>query len=69
MRSNREPGADLLQPNAEERRVHAWRVTQLVRLGLDWPAAEEAAESVDWHEVARLVARGCPPDLAVEILN
>ena len=25
------------------------------------------AALVDWHEVAALVARGCPPDLALEI--
>jgi hypothetical protein len=22
---------------------------------------------VDWHEIAALVARGCPPELALEI--
>jgi hypothetical protein len=54
---------------SEERRVHAWRVNQLVKLGLARPAADAAADVVDWHEVARLVQRGCPAELAVAILN
>ncbi len=49
--------------------VHAWRVTQLARLGLAWPVAEAVADRVDWHEVAKLVQRGCPAALAVTILD
>jgi len=49
--------------------VHAWRATQLERLGLAWPVAEAVASEVDWHEVAELVRRGCPADLAVAILQ
>ncbi len=51
----------------EEPAVHAWRVKQLTRLGLAWQAAEAVADQVDWHEVAKLVDRGCPPALAVTI--
>jgi hypothetical protein len=51
----------------EEARVHAWRVEQLQRLGLQRILAEAFAERVDWHELAKLVARGCTPDLALEI--
>jgi len=29
--------------------------------------AEKFAGVVDWHEIARLVERGCPPRLALEI--
>jgi len=49
--------------------VHAWRVRQLARLGLAWPVAEAIADSVDWHEVARLVRLGCPAALAVTIVQ
>lgn len=47
--------------------VHRWRVDQLTRLGLAWPVADAVADTVDWHEVARLVGLGCPPSLAVAI--
>lgn len=49
--------------------VHAWRVTRLTRLGLSWPLAEQVADQVDWHEVERLVQRGCPATLAVAIVR
>lgn len=49
--------------------VHDWRVSQLVRLGLAWPVAEAVADTVDWHDVARLVRRGCPAALAVTIIE
>ena len=45
--------------------VHEWRVTQLKRLGNPGPLAE--AGSVDWHQIARLVQRGCFPRLAVRL--
>jgi hypothetical protein len=49
--------------------VHAWRVSQLTRLGLEWPEAEDVADRVDWHAVAKLVRRGCPVSLAVAIVE
>lgn len=49
--------------------VHAWRVSQLARLGLARPVAEAVADRVDWHDVAKLVQRGCPAALAVTILD
>jgi hypothetical protein len=49
--------------------VHDWRVSQLTRLGLAWPVAEAVADRVDWHEVAKLVQRGCPAALAVTIVD
>jgi hypothetical protein len=54
---------------AEASTVHAWRVKRLTELGLTSLAAEAVADSVDWHDVAKLVQRGCPADLAVAILN
>jgi hypothetical protein len=45
----------------DELLVHDWRVKQLKRLGIPGHLAEGAAAShVDWHEIARLVQRGCP---------
>jgi hypothetical protein len=51
----------------EERSIQAWRAAQLRRLGLSRAAAETFAGLVDWREVEALVARGCPPELALEI--
>jgi hypothetical protein len=48
--------------------VHEWRVSQLTRLGLARSVAEIVADSVDWHEIAKLVRQGCPAALAVAIV-
>ena len=54
----------------EELLVRGWRVAQLKRLGIPGPLAEGAAASrVDWHEIAKLVQRGCPPLLALSIVR
>jgi hypothetical protein len=47
--------------------VHEWRAAQLRRLGIPEPLAEAYAEHLDWHQVAKLVQRGCPPRLALRI--
>jgi hypothetical protein len=51
----------------EERSVHDWRVSQLTRLGIPAVLAEIYADRIDWHQIARLVHRGCPPRLALRI--
>ena len=48
--------------------VREWRVDRLTRLGIPWPMAEAVAGHVDWHQMAALVQRGCPPWLALRIL-
>jgi hypothetical protein len=53
----------------DELLVHEWRVRQLTRLGIPGLLAEGAASRVDWHEIARLVQRGCPPLLALRIVR
>ena len=53
----------------EGARVYAWRVEQLSGLGLSQVIASVVASFVDWHEVARLVERGCAPELALEIVR
>jgi hypothetical protein len=49
--------------------VHKWRVAQLKRLGIPGQLAEVYADRLDWHQVARLVRRGCPPLLALRIVR
>jgi hypothetical protein len=49
--------------------INAWRAEQLRRLGVPRALAERFAGLVDWHEIAALVGRGCPPDLALEIVR
>ena len=52
----------------EDARVYAWRVEQLSGLGLSHAIASVMASFVDWHQIAQLVERGCPPELALQIL-
>ena len=61
--------ADLGSTTDEEELVRAWRVEQLRRLGLPHAFAFLFADLVDWHELAALVGRGCPPLLALEIVR
>ena len=60
---------DLDERNPEELHVHEWRAEQLRRLGLPRVFADVFAGLVDWHELAALVGRGCPPMLALEIVR
>jgi hypothetical protein len=53
----------------DESLVHNWRVTQLNRLGIPRPLAEAYADHLDWHQIAHLVCRGCPPRLALRIIG
>ena len=55
--------------NAEEVLVQEWRAEQLWRLGVPRALADAFANFVDWHELAALVGRGCPPMLALEIVR
>ena len=51
----------------DDRLVREWRMARLSGLGIPWPLAQSAADHVDWHQVATLVRRGCPPRLALRI--
>lgn len=53
----------------EDRRIHAWRTERLQQLGLPAALAGAFAGLVDWHELATIVERGCPPMLALEIVR
>jgi len=58
-----------LDTSYEEALVHEWRAEQLARLGVSAEIANAVATFVDWHEVARLVALGCAPDVALDIVR
>ncbi len=60
---------DVTDVHEEELLVHAWRAEQLQRLGLHRVLAEAFADLVDWHALAELVAHGCEPELALEIVR
>ena len=47
--------------------AHNWRAARLTGLGIPGSLAEVNADHLDWHQVARLVQRGCPPRLALRI--
>ena len=49
--------------------VQAWRVSRLTHLGIPEPLAETYADRLDWHQIARLVQRGCSPLLALRVVR
>lgn len=55
--------------SSDELLVHDWQTEQLRRLGLPRALADAYAGRVDWHALARLVERGCSPELALEIVR
>jgi len=59
--------ADQQPIDREKWLVHDWRVSQLTRLVIPGSLAELYADRIDWHQIARLVQRGCPPRLALRI--
>ncbi len=63
------PAASDCALDRDEMLVHNWRVSQLTRLGIPGSLAEIYADRIDWHQVARLVQRGCPPRLALRIIR
>jgi hypothetical protein len=53
----------------DDRLVHRCRLALLTALGIPRPLAQATAGHVDWHQVATLVRRGCPPRLALRIVR
>ena len=53
----------------DDRLVHKWRLALHTALGIPSPLAQVTAGRVDWHHVATLVRRGCPPRLALRIVR
>ena len=62
--------AEVQVRESELERIERWRTGELLRAGYDPAAASELALrlDVDLHEAIDLVLRGCPPDLALQIL-
>ena len=59
-----------LEAAAQADEVVCWRFEALLRAGYDAGNALIVAghPKIDLHEAARLVERGCPPELAVRIV-
>jgi hypothetical protein len=59
-----------LRDDTEAERIERWRLQELQRAGYDRRAAAQLASRsyVDLHRAIDLLAKGCPPDLALEIL-
>lgn len=49
--------------------IHEWRAEQLRDLGMPRTLADKFADRVDWRAVAALDERGCPAELAPEIVR
>ena len=58
------------RPEIEIELVEQWRAQSLLRVGYDSESAAVLAASheVDLHYAMRLLERGCPLDLALQIL-
>jgi hypothetical protein len=54
---------------SERTLIHEWRAEQLAKLGISRIVAQAFAGLVDWHDLARLIERGCSPELALEIVR
>jgi hypothetical protein len=54
----------------ELERVERWRSEELMRAGYDPAAAQDLAVrlDIDLHTATELIERGCPPELAAQIL-
>jgi hypothetical protein len=59
-----------LLPEDEMERVEHWRAEELVRAGYDRvdAVALAARHDIDLHLAVELVERGCPHELAIDIL-
>ena len=59
---------DIVETEAE--RVERWRAEELIRAGFDPDSALRLAAraDIDIHRAAEMLERGCPPELALQIL-
>jgi hypothetical protein len=53
----------------DDRLVRKWRLALLTALGIPRLLAQAIVGHVDWHQVATLVRRCCPPRLALRIVR
>ncbi len=61
---------ELIDRQSERAKVESWRLHVLMEAGYPLPLAEKlaAALDADLHDAVDLVARGCDPRVAAEIL-
>ena len=59
-----------VQEGTELERIEQWRMEELERAGYSVEAAGKLARrhDVDLHDAVEMIARGCPPELALRIL-
>jgi len=58
-----------LEGQSEQAKVESWRLHVLMEAGYPLPLAERlAASEADLHEAVALLAKGCDPTTAAEIL-
>jgi hypothetical protein len=62
--------AELQTPSTELSQVERWRADELERAGYDARAAAEIAarHDIDLHRAVDMLRRGCPAELALQIL-
>ncbi len=61
--------SELVEAESERGKVESWRLHVLMEAGYPLPLAERIAGSeVDLHRAVELLANGCAPDTAGEIL-
>ena len=62
--------AELQTPSSELSQVERWRADELERAGYDARAAAEIAarHDIDLHRAVDMLRRGCPAELALQIL-
>ena len=64
-----EPSTDDVDPR-DPRRVECWRRDYARSLGFDETAAALVAGTrIDLHAIEALTERGCPPEIALELLT
>jgi hypothetical protein len=61
--------SELAEAESERAKVESWRLHVLMEAGYPLPLAERIAGSeVDLHQAVDLLAAGCTPETAAEIL-
>ncbi len=65
------PTADITTQPTEQELVERWRAQELERAGFPEDLAAELAvrNDVDLHQAIEMLAKGCSPELAAQILR
>jgi hypothetical protein len=56
-------------PPSERDRVRGWRAQLLVEAGMTYDDAWRLSRRENWRDALDPIKRGCPPDLAFEIVR